>query len=244
MSQEESNITAVHQPNFFPWMGYFLKIALSDVFIILDDVQLTWRGYSRRARIRKAGHPHGQQWLTLPLSGSDTFSVINKIEIRTYEGWQENLLEKLANSYRLSPYYGEGMDLAREVIYCQETNLAKFNLFGVKKVMERLGIAGRLELSSSTPVSGTGSRRIVQLMKNYNSKVYLSGGGGNKYHDLDDFKRESIIISEMPDILQMPVIAENEIVEKSASILEWIFMAGVEGTRRQMDEFIKNIRLK
>lgn len=244
MLQEDSYKTAVHQPNFFPWMGYFLKIALCDAFIFLDDVQLTWRGYTRRTKIRKAGQPDQQQWLTLPIAGSDRLSVINNIEIKVYDGWQENLLEKLTNSYHLSPYYDEGMGLAQEVIYCPETNLAKYNLFGVQKVMERLGIKGQLELSSSTPVSGTGSRRIAQLMKNYESKMYLSGGGGNKYHDLDDFNKESIIVTEMPDILQLSVIAENKIIQKSASILEWIFMIGLEGTRHQIDEYVKNIRLK
>ena len=32
-------IISIHQPNYLPWIGYFNKIARSDIFVIFDDVQ-------------------------------------------------------------------------------------------------------------------------------------------------------------------------------------------------------------
>ncbi|HOW19435.1 MAG TPA: WbqC family protein, partial [Phycisphaerae bacterium] len=32
-------IVGIHQPNYLPWIGYFVKIARSDRFILLDDAQ-------------------------------------------------------------------------------------------------------------------------------------------------------------------------------------------------------------
>ena len=34
-------VVGIHQPNYFPWMGYFDKMDNADVFILLDDVITT-----------------------------------------------------------------------------------------------------------------------------------------------------------------------------------------------------------
>ena len=40
---------AIHQPEHFPYMGYFQKIKMADLFIILDDVQYTKNNWQRNA---------------------------------------------------------------------------------------------------------------------------------------------------------------------------------------------------
>ena len=48
-----SNLTfSCHQPNFLPWIGYFHKIANSDVFIILDEVQYSKNSVANRNKIK------------------------------------------------------------------------------------------------------------------------------------------------------------------------------------------------
>ena len=39
-------IVGIHQPNFFPWLGFFDKMAHCDVFILLDNVQFIKRRIS------------------------------------------------------------------------------------------------------------------------------------------------------------------------------------------------------
>ena len=45
-------VISVHQPQYIPWLGYFDKIAASDAFVFLDDVQYKARAFQNRNRIR------------------------------------------------------------------------------------------------------------------------------------------------------------------------------------------------
>ena len=44
-----------HQPNFLPYMGFFYKVAKSDVFVLDDDVQFTNRNNTSIDGVR-VGH--------------------------------------------------------------------------------------------------------------------------------------------------------------------------------------------
>ena len=50
-------VVGIHQPNFFPWFGFFLKIARSDKFVFLDDAQTQKKGgsYLNRTKINING---------------------------------------------------------------------------------------------------------------------------------------------------------------------------------------------
>ena len=38
----------IHQPEHFPYMGFFQKMEQSDLFVILDDVQFTKGNFQNR----------------------------------------------------------------------------------------------------------------------------------------------------------------------------------------------------
>ena len=42
---------AIHQPEHFPYMGFFQKMEAADMFVILDDVQFTKGNFQHRNRL-------------------------------------------------------------------------------------------------------------------------------------------------------------------------------------------------
>ena len=69
---------SIHQPDFFPWLGFFHKIFHSERFIVFDHVQAP-RGKSwlTRNQIILNGEP---RWLTLP-SRKQGLQPIREVEI-------------------------------------------------------------------------------------------------------------------------------------------------------------------
>jgi hypothetical protein len=62
-------LCAIHQPNFFPWLGYFDKINRADVFVFLDQVAYPKSGSSmgswcNRVKINIAGVA---SWISCPV---------------------------------------------------------------------------------------------------------------------------------------------------------------------------------
>ena len=111
---EGSLTLAVHQPNYIPWLGYFHKLAASDVFVYLDAVQFP-RGQSFGARNR-IKTPNGVSFLTVPVSspkgrkGKATYREIEFAEPR----WRDKHLKTVEMSYARAAHFGEVFDLYRQ----------------------------------------------------------------------------------------------------------------------------------
>ena len=60
---------AIHQPQYLPYLGFFHKVAQSDVFVVMDDAQFQRRGVQHRNRIKTSA---GEQWLTVPVTKRGT----------------------------------------------------------------------------------------------------------------------------------------------------------------------------
>ena len=53
-----TKVVSAHQPAFLPWLGYLEKIALSDVFIIMDIAKFRKRSFMHRNKIEINNNPH------------------------------------------------------------------------------------------------------------------------------------------------------------------------------------------
>ena len=59
-------IVGIHQLHYFPWMGYLDKMAKSDAFVLLDEVQLNDASYMfRHTLLDKNGE---KKYITIPFN--------------------------------------------------------------------------------------------------------------------------------------------------------------------------------
>src|SRR5262245_38214070 len=102
-----NKVVAIHQPTFFPWLGYFNKIARADLFVVLDTVQFPKKGgtCSNRVKLLVSGEP---AWVTMPVD-RNYHGVRSYAEMMIESGsdWREKIVRTVRANYGQSPYFAE-----------------------------------------------------------------------------------------------------------------------------------------
>ena len=94
-----SKTVVIHQPDFMPYLGFFHRFLLADLYIALDHIQFVHssRGWTHRDKIKTA---FGERWLALSVKKAPRDTPINKIELTTTTDWVGNNLNLLRENYR------------------------------------------------------------------------------------------------------------------------------------------------
>ena len=79
-------IIAIHQPYFFPYLGYFGLIKNTDRWIVFDTPQFQKHGWIERNRIIKP--VQGWQYISVPLIKHSQKTKIIDIKIKNDEDWR------------------------------------------------------------------------------------------------------------------------------------------------------------
>ncbi len=185
-------IVSINQPAFLPWLGYFHRIAISDLHIVLDHVQFEKNSYVNRNKIRMSD---GSAWLTIPLVTSGRFGdlAINKVEISSNSNWQKKITQTIRQFYKKTPFFDEHFPFIEETFmsyqWTKMNDLVK-HLNGY--LLKVLDINTPLIYSSEVDTIGTKSDLVLNLCKQYNCTTYLSGPLGKNYLEEQKFEDNNI----------------------------------------------------
>jgi len=188
-------IVAIHQPNYLPWLGYFHKMALSDIFVLLDDVQFPRnKGFCSRVKIKIANGPY---WLSIPVKAKKALKKINEIEIVTEVNWNWTHWKTIEFSYKKAPYFSKYADLFKNIYFKKWQKLIDINFAFIKLIKDILNIKAEIIFSSeiSKPCL-RGSKNIFSILKALKADTYISGVGigAKRYIRADEFKKNNIML--------------------------------------------------
>jgi hypothetical protein len=225
-------IVAIHQPNFFPWLGYFNKIVRSDVFILLDNVQFQKTGgtWSNRVRLCVSGEA---RWVTASIDRSyHGIRNINEMELNANLPWREKMVKTLEANYRKAPFFGEVFPFIENLVLNPEANLASYNIEAIRSIAMLLGIdTEKLVLGSSLEVDGHATDLLICMTKAVGGSAYMCGGGAEGYQQ-DAFFAEAGLDLVYQDF-QHPVYRQAGPTEfvSGLSILDALMNLGKDGVR-------------
>ena len=192
-----SKVIAIHQPNFFPWLGYFDKIARADVFIFLDDVQFPKTGgvWTNRVKLIISGKA---RWVTAPIDRTfNGVRVVNEIFFLDNDRWRSKFLKTLEINYSKHPYFAETMHVISTLIDYDTDNLADFNANAITAIAQCLGLdISKIIRSSELPVSGYSNELLCDLTLTVGGNIYMCGGGAEAYQDEAIFQQKSVELKQ------------------------------------------------
>lgn len=181
---------SIHQPQYIPWLPYFLKIANSDCFIFLDSVDFQKNGVQNRNEIKTA---QGRHWLTIPVS-QNLGQKIKDTEINNNLNWKKKHWQSLKNCYSKSEFFSDYEPYLESFYEKDWKNLCDLNIELTKMMMEWLDIDVPTCKSSDMKSIGIGSDLILDLCKNKGATKYISGIGGKNYLNIQSFESAGIEI--------------------------------------------------
>lgn len=116
----------IHQPDFLPYLGFFQRLLISDVFIVHDDVQFMQRGWHHRDKIKTR---HGERWLTLPVKKGHYRRNINQVEISKDDAvrFTKNL-NFLKESYSKAFYFDKYFNKIKDIYLSDFIKMIDLNM--------------------------------------------------------------------------------------------------------------------
>lgn len=219
---------SIHQPNYLPYAGFFHKIAASDVFVLLDNVQYEKNSFTNRCKINTPGNP---SWLTVDvLSKGKHAQAISEVLINPRVRFREKHLKTITQTYSKTPYFNEFFrDLERVYLREDWRSLAALNTALIKNICNLLGIQTPIVKASELGVKGKSTDLLISICKNLEATRYLSGQGAKKYMNEASFTENNIELA-YANYYEKPYPQTSKTFQPYLSIIDMLFNIGTSGT--------------
>ena len=170
---------SIMQPYFFPYLNYFKLIEMSDIFIILNDVQFQRRGWIHRNKFVNRHDKNYNDWLTLPLKKCNISTNINDLI------FDEKKLKILLRKVRNLIFFSTKFIFIRnkKKYFKFELTPTEYLFKHIKIINKLLKIKTKLILSSDINISNkiNYEERIIKMVQYFKGDTYLNLPGGKNF---------------------------------------------------------------
>ena len=179
-----------HQPLYLPWLGFFHKVAMSDVYVFMDDVQFINEDYIHRNKIKG---PTGWVWLTVPVLSKDHLDkTIREMYIDNKKMWNKKHWKSIYYNYSKAPYFESHADFFEKTYKKKWDKIADLDEYLLKYLFKELGISTKFVKASEQNFEGKKSERILDMCTKLGADAFVFGKMGMDYADIKSFEGKNI----------------------------------------------------
>lgn len=225
-------ICAIHQPNFFPWLGYFDKISRADVFVFLNQVDYEKSGksmqcYTNRVAILKNKKP---SWIHCPVIREHGAQSICSVRISDELDWRSKIKKAISECYKYTGYFNEMAEFVYSLLDFKADFLSEYNIHNIKEIAKVLELDTKFVSQNMYQTTEHASKLLIELVKFAQCDYYLFGSGGKKYQQNDLFEAQGIGLIEQN--YQQPKYQQiSTTFVPGLSILDVLFNCGIDKTK-------------
>jgi len=172
------------QPTFLPWLGYFALMDSVDLFVYLDDVQISPKSYMTRNRVPQGRSSH--TWLTIEESKELSLPerILKDTKIVNAESAYNEISGTLISRYdrdrltRFLPFLNK--------TFLNSNSMAELNISLIEFLCVEFGITPKVVRASTLNSTGEKSRKVLSVLNNFDWSTYVVVPGSVAYMKLDE----------------------------------------------------------
>jgi hypothetical protein len=180
------------QPSYLSWIPFFQRMAISDVFVYLDDVEYSKNSFHNRNRIRSKSE---DLLLTVPIQYSGNskafISEIKYVDSKLNK-WKKKHWDSIVHCYSKSPFFNEFEIELREILFSEWDSLASFNIAIIELFKNYIGISTLCVRSSDYPTKLTNNEKLIELCQKLGANEFIVKPNTYDYHPKEIFQESQI----------------------------------------------------
>lgn len=234
----KTRLVAIHQPNFFPWLGFFHKVVTADLFVFLDHVQFPKKGGTWINRVKVVIN-QADKWLTVPVVRQyHGYKAINEMLIDMDTPWKEKMLKTIEINYRRCPHFDSVFPVVRDLILVPIPTLSDYNQHIILTLLNRLEQpTDHLVKGSSLPSEGNATDLLISIVKAAGGTGYMCGGGAQQYQEDEKFALSGLqLVYQQFQHPEYPQANTTTFI-KGLSIIDVLMNLGFDGTKSLMENW-------
>ena len=216
-------IISIHQPDYIPWLGYYYKMAHSDIFVYLDEVQFSNEAAHNFNVIKTS---QGEYRLKIPVSynfGDPINCVITKDQLI----WKKKHLKTLEMNYSRAPFFKEIFPKFSDILMISYPTLSDLNISINQFICDEFGIHPIIRRSSEFDLHSKRETKVLDICETLGGSIYLSGNGARIYQKESNFQERNIELR----YLKYKSIEYKQVWKgfmPNLSVLDYIFNCGFD----------------
>ncbi len=222
-----------NQPYFFPYLGHWQLINVSEFFVLSDSMQYIKKGYVNRNSILIDGKSH---LFTLEVLGVHSDKLINEISVGNNA---EKLLKTIVSAYKKAPYFEVVYPILEEILLNDEKNLAKYLGFSIERIARYLDMDTRFiylsDLQGETSLRA--QERTIDICERLNADHYINSLGGQELYSKETFNEHGIKLNFIKNEAAAYRQFNNEFVP-NLSIIDVMMFNSQEDIKEMLQKYV------